>query len=274
MRGEKVSIRPVKAEDKEVLAKIYKEVFSGHPWHEDLICANVLQEKCATQYTFNECERYDLDSSGKKINSCEEGYRARVGGNGVQEIVLLDRENPLEKCVGCGEELKVIPYYPNYRNHIELIEESINEDKFVGQIATQESGRVVGFAWGYFVPPKRTIAVNFPLINPLLEEKGINPKTSFYDSEIGVLDELQGQGIGNILFYTKLLRAHEHHSPEFLLGRTINPIIHKQLERIFSGKKARELFNDPETRSPWFSWEFKDFDKDGVWKKITEYLKK
>ena len=31
------------------ISSVYKSVFSGHPWHEDLICKNVLEDKCSTR---------------------------------------------------------------------------------------------------------------------------------------------------------------------------------------------------------------------------------
>ena len=48
----------------EQLGRVYKQVFAGHPWHEDLICSGALRQegdpqKCLIQYTVSPCEVSD-----------------------------------------------------------------------------------------------------------------------------------------------------------------------------------------------------------------------
>jgi len=270
MSGKKILLGNMEASEIEKIAALYKQVFSGHPWHEDLICSKALEGKCFTQYSFDACEFYDGSSSGA-TNDCRESYTKRTS-DGKQEIVLLPAKG-LESCVGCGEKLKTIPYYPNYKNHFEIIDESLKKSGFVGVLAKDEKENLIGFSWGYLVPEQRTISVNFPKLKPLFEQKGVDPKECFYASEIGIIGPNQKQGVGGLLARARLLRSHVQDNPKFLVTRTINPMVHGYLKNIFSGNKGVEFFKDPETVATWFAWDFKDFNREEVEKRLEQGLK-
>ena len=239
------------------IASAYKDVFSGHPWHEDLVCSNVLQGKCSTQYTPKDC---NMDDGS---NDCREAYGSRKSSDGKQEIFLLP-EGGLENCVGCGEPLKTISFYPEFRNHYEIVGEALDKQGFSGLLARDDSGKLIGFSWGYIAPYKKTISVNFPRVNPLLAEQGISPDSSFYAAETGVVGEYQGQGVGSVISGARLLKAFREVKPKFLITRTLNPAVHSIFTKIFSGVEARTLFKDPEASGTWFAWDFDDFNPETV----------
>ena len=97
----------INPQNKEGLVGTYKEVFKGHPWHEDLICANSVLEindpkKCMVQYTKSPCEKFDLDKKAGIIeNDCRECFVKRFDSSQKSGIIHLNGQN-LEKCIGCG----------------------------------------------------------------------------------------------------------------------------------------------------------------------------
>jgi hypothetical protein len=258
---EKPKVIPVEG-NQELLIDLYKRVFSGHPWHEDLICKNAQRElddpkKCMVQYTRQFCERYDTDkASGKPKNDCRESYVKRLDVASREGIVLL--EGALERCVGCGEKLELIEFYPDFVDHRALIDEAVNERGFIGNMLVCH-GNPIGFGWGYTVPRQKTKSVNFPLVIPLLGESGLTPEKTFYDAELGIESAFQNEGFGSSITALKIAEAHRK-GHEAYCGRTINPFVHSILERVFSGRKGELLFKDPERGSSWFKWDFKDFD--------------
>jgi len=255
----KFNISEINPKNQEKLVEIYKEVFSGHPWHEDKICLGCKK----AQYTSKECSRHDYNKlDGTTSNDCRETFKAREG-------LFFLPEKGLEKCLGCGQDLKLINFYPDFVNHIELIEESTKKDGFIGSIIFNDR-KPIGFTWGYQIPKKRTISVNFPAIEPMLLEKGISPEKAFYGAETGVLDSFQNKGLGYVLISKRIIGAKEKGFNHYT-ARTINPYIHFITNALFSGKQGKFLFKDPERGSSWFSWDFKDFDYSQA-KKRTECL--
>lgn len=260
MEPRSVAITP---ENEGMLVGVYKEVFSGHPWHEDLICANSKRQlgdsmRCMVQYTRRVCERYDPNPKKDTVeNDCRDSYRLRQDLAAREGIVLLPVDG-LERCMGCGDKLKLIQFYPDFADHQELIAEAIREQGFVGDMINL-NGKVVGFGWGYGIPKKRTVSVNFPAVMPMLEGAQIRPEEAFYFAEAGVAEEYQHHHLGSAIvakmLKTALDRGHKTH-----ITRTINPFIHTMLEKLFSGVEGRELFKDPERGSMWFGWDFKDFN--------------
>ncbi len=236
----------------EQLGRVYKQVFAGHPWHEDLICSGALRregdpQKCLIQYTSLSCE-----ISNDNGTNCKNNYKSREG------IVLLP-QNGLEKCVGCGNRLETIEFYPAFFNHNMLINEVVAKEGFIGYLLLSQF-KPVGFGWGYRVPLERTITVNFPAINQMLRKVGIDRVECFYAAELGLVEELQNQGLGSAL---SAMRLNEARSVGFkrLITRTINPVIKKILKGMFSQKEGKYLFNDPEKKtSEWYMWNFDEFN--------------
>lgn len=268
----KISLEIISPDKVKDVAKVYKEVFSGHPWHEDLICKNSLDDTCSTQYTFVPCELYDRSAKGEIVNDCRGEYVERKNSEGKQEIVLLSSKKGLETCVGCEDELKTIPFYPGYRNHQEIIEEALEEKGFIGYLARDDSGKLIGFSWGYLVPKNKTVSVNFPILEPLFEKNNVDLNTCFYTAESGIIGSAQGKGFGGVLSGMRLLNANKTLNPKALIARTLNPAVHAYFTNSFSGVPAKELFKDPEASGSWFMWDFKDFDARLVQEKIKVAL--
>lgn len=260
MKPRTVEITP---KNEERLVGIYKEVFNGHPWHEDLICANSKRpvgdpRRCMVQYTRKACEKYDPNPKKDTVeNDCRGGYRLRQNLAEKEGIVLLPTDG-LERCVGCGDELRLVQFYPDFADHQELIAEAIREPGFIGHMLNL-GGKLVGFEWGYGIPKKRTISVNFPAVTPMLEGVQIKPEEAFYFAEAGVAEDYQHHHLGSAII-AKMLKAAQDRGHITHVTRTINPFVHIILERLFSGVEGRELFKDPERGSTWFSWDFKDFN--------------
>ncbi|MDP3882323.1 MAG: GNAT family N-acetyltransferase [Nanoarchaeota archaeon] len=248
------------------LSDIYREVFKGHPWHEDKICANVLRSsedplKCKVQYTLAECNRFDKGGE-RVVNDCRSGFTTRLNPAEREGIVLLRPGGDLERCMGCGDELNLIDFYPDFVDHLALIDEAISKRTFLGCLAWLDD-KPIGFAWGYSIQTERTSSVNFPAILHLLEGAGINPETAFYGAEVGVLDRFQGKHIGTLLMAYRLNQARQS-GYESYVTRTINPSVSSMASHIFSEKKGRLLFKDPERSSSWYKWDFADFNQNYV----------
>jgi hypothetical protein len=157
-------------------------------------------------------------------------------------------------------------FYPEVINQRELIEEAIALNGFIG-FQVLYNNIPVGFSWGFQIPQDRTRSVNFPIIVPLLKEKGINPEKTFYGAETGVREEYQDRKIGSVLVSKRSLAAFEEGYSYFTF-RTINPKMIRIISNLFSDKFPLELFKDPETGSPWFSWNFEDFNINTAKEKI------
>jgi len=256
----------ISEETRKRVPPVYKAVFSGHPWHEDKICKNSLAGRCNVQYTLMPCDRYDVHRQTAEVsNDCRGSYKQRIVLGSKEGIVLLPREG-LETCVGCGEKLELIEFYPEFCNHNAIIEEAVQEPGFIGYLAQVED-RLVGFTWGYRVPEKRTQSVAFPTIRELLVQAEVDPERTFYAAETGIIDDFQGKGVLWPLVGQRLLDANSSGNT-FLITRTINPSVHGYLTVAFSGKEGKALFKDPERSSSWFAWSFGDFDENAVRKKI------
>ncbi len=250
-----------------LLKDLYKEVFSGHPWHEDMICSGALLSRenpsfCMVQYTERSCCE----------DSCSDLSVSRDQQGVPRGLVFLCKENNLDTCPGCGEQLNPIPFYPDYVDHVALMDEAVSLPGFKGYILT-ENDFPVGFSWGYPFPSEPTKSVNFPVANKVLRERGINHKKCFYTAEIGVVEDYQRGGNGSILSTIKLRDAARDNYKHFIL-RTINPAVHKIFGRTFKGKDGEVLFTDPERGNNWFMWNLKDFDGDYVFKVLNNGLSK
>ena len=131
-----------------------------------------------------------------------------------------------------------------------------------------KSDEPIGFSWGYQMPEIRTQSVNFPVIRELFRERGINPDKVFYGAETGIVAEYQKRGLGSVITSVRCLEA-QNGNYEFFANRTINPRMKAINNNLFSGSQATDLFEDPETKSPWFIWRFKDFNQKYARRKIS-----
>jgi len=224
-----VFIQKIEEKDLPVLYELYKNVFSGYPWYEDLACSN-----CKALYT------------KKKI---KEDSKDRV----------TELKN-FTSCLKCNKSLELVSYYPDVVDQMKLIDEAVNLNGFIGYIALINND-LAGFSWGYKVPDKRTISVNFPEIIPALTVQGICQEKAFYGAETGVIEKYQGIGLGRKLVSRRAKEAFKQGYKTFL-NRTINSKMRKILQSLFSGIEPAVLFKDPETKSQWFSYDFKDYNGD------------
>ena len=127
----------------------------------------------------------------------------------------------------------------------------------------------IGFSWGYPIPEEKTQSVNFPVIRAMLKERGVNPNEVFYGAETGIVAEYQRRGLGSIIVSARCLEAQKINY-KFFANRTINPQMKAINNNIFSNSQPRELFEDPETKSPWFMWQFKNFNEEYARRKLGE----
>ncbi len=250
------------------LEVLYKQVFSGHPWHEDLICKNSKKDenKCMQQYTRKSCERVaifnDEEGNEQVQNDCRDRYTKN------SDVILLTDD--FKNCKRCGEPLELIEFYPEFADHRKLITEAMNLRGFTGYVGVKDE-ELVAFSWGYMMPRERTISVAFDKISKVVSELGINPEEVFYASETGVNDAFQNSGYGSAVSGKRILDAEEQEYHQFLT-RTKNPFVHKMFRKFFGGKKPQELFKDPERGTPWFAWNFKDLDRSAIEDKINKVV--
>ncbi len=204
-------------------------MFSGYPWYEDWAC-----KYCKALYTNKDIKEESKDRVTKL------------------------RGIPI--CIKCYKSLELVPYYPDIVDNKKLIQEALSMDGFIGYIALMNN-EPAGFSWGYKVPRKRTISVNFPQIEPVLDSLGIFVEQAFYGAETGVVEKYQGQGLGRKLV-TLRTKDSSKQGYRIFLNRTINPKMKKILTSLFSGIEPASLFKDPETRAQWFSYDFKNYSGD------------
>jgi len=248
-----VELIPISDDRLDDLANLYKAVFSGHPWHEDLICESKGCERFGSQYTYVECDRED---TGQQAVNCREQYRFRSN----PRIFLLAKEaDPV--CMSCGSEL--ISYYPGHTSHHRLLGNALQQRTFVGYLALL-NGQPAGFSFGYAVPTIDTPSVAFSQVTELLIGKGLNLKHTFYAAETGVADYAQGERIGGAVHAKRILDARQQGMTDVVF-RTLNPFVHRYFSTSFGGKRVEELFTDPVRQgSKWFRWKMTDLDESAV----------
>ena len=252
----KINIEKITRENITDLAGVYGEVFRGFPWYEDMVCSGVRMpigspERCSVQYT---------------NRTLPQNYQERLNSD-KREWVVGETSSKVKDCVVCGRDL--IRFYPDFIDQRVLIKEATEKKGFIGYMLREEDNPI-GFSWGYRIPSKRTSSVNFPLIVPELVSRGINPETTFYGAELGVIEERQRQGLGLLASTVRLEEARRRDYQSFLV-RTKNEAVLAILRRIFSGKREVYLFDDPERKTPLFKWEFADFDLGEVERIINSF---
>ncbi len=238
------------------VAELYKKVFSGHPWEAQFICSNMLvkgsdsKQKCKAIYRSEACDKFDIiEKNNVVINDCRGNYTLR------DNIYLLsDAIENGNKCIGCGEPLIIKEFFPEYINHVNLFDEAIHKEGFIGKLALADQ-KIVGFSWGYSLPDAATTTVRFDLLREKFSEKGLHPENTFYAAETGVAEEYRGIGISTLLSAARLTEARQK-DYKYLLTRTINPYVLRYMNKNVA-KRGIELFKDPEHSSKWYLWDFK-----------------
>lgn len=254
----RIKIERIVSESFADLSKVYKEVFSGFPWYEDKVCSGIRLpisnlERCSIQYT----------SRSLPVN-----YRGTLNQDKREGVVGDTLFDKVKDCTTCGKEL--IDFYPDFVDQRELIKEATEKPGFIGFILREEN-QPIGFSWGYKVPSIRTSSVNFPSILPRLLSLGIEPEKTFYGAELGVIESKQKRGLGLLASSVRLREANQENY-DFFLIRTKNEAVLAILRRVFSGKKEEYLFDDSERKTPYFKWDFRNFDLDGVERIINSFI--
>lgn len=246
----KVLMKRLSVQDIPLLSGVYKEVFAGAPWYEERICAGALssKDKCKVQYT---------------SRTLPDGFKWQL--DGVKREGVVGSASRLSACLVCARPL--IEFYPDFVDQNKLIEEATRQRGFIGYVLTEDNSPI-GFSWGFGVPlVGRTTSVEFPRINPLLKDKGLNLEKTFYGAELGVVDGKRDSGFG-LLASAVRINAARISEYESFVARTKNERVLSILKRVFSGSPGEKLFDDPERGTPWYAWKFKDFDKDEVLNRI------
>lgn len=263
-------IEPISLDMLDRLAALYKSIFAGHPWHEDLIClpcTEAEKQRSALEgpppeirlYTIKTCDRIDVGSVS--ANDCTGKYANR------QDVTLVDSEQP--HCPKCGADLS--PYYPSYVDHHNLLSDAVDKTGFVGYVGAV-GNQLVGFSFGYPVPKLDTPSVAFSKVSVLLESHGLVPASCFYAAETGVSDDFQRLGLGTSLSAKRLLDVWVS-GLECVIVRTLNPYVFRYFRKCFNGQEEQELFRDPVKKgSRWFKWDMADFNENATRSLMTRSI--
>jgi ribosomal protein S18 acetylase RimI-like enzyme len=207
------------------VVQAYAAVFAVHPWYE--------LERCT---------------------KCGRAYPGPVDDRPGE-----DRKAPYapgDPCWGCNEPLHLVDYYLDRDDPRgeQIYREALVQDGFVGAAAATSRGRVVGFAWGYRVPPGDTTSVKFTEVLPLADSLGWNREATFYAAELGVVPALQGRGLGEQLARRRLEAARAR-GFERVCFRTVNERQLLSLYEKMFGSGVEKAFDDPDPikNRPWFS---------------------
>ena len=236
------AISPASLDD---LATLYQLVFAGHPWHEDLLCL-----RCTAEAE----KRAAADGGAVEIrlyttNACSKSH------SGPAPTLLL---GAAPTCPECNSALSA--YYPDYKDHHELLAEALTQPRFVGYLG-RVGEELAGFSFGYSVPSVDTKTVAFTMVVPLLERKGLSPSRCFYAAETGIADAFQRAGFGSALTGKRLLDL-PGADFDVVIARTANEAVHAYFRRQFGGRDGEKLFDDPvKPGSSWFKWNMADFDE-------------
>lgn len=146
----------------------------------------------------------------------------------------------------CAVPLELISFYedPTDRLGQRILEAAIATPGFIGQVAVEMSGELVGFSWGYAIPELDTPSVRFTQVRDLLTQAGVDPDTCFYAAETGVIPTHQRAGVGRALVEGRLREARQagHRRAVF---RTID---RERLVGLYESlfDSVVELFPDPD----------------------------
>ncbi|MDP3916666.1 MAG: GNAT family N-acetyltransferase [Nanoarchaeota archaeon] len=164
-------------------------------------------------------------------------------------IYFTFREIKNEDKIGIGETycevFKSSPWFEydwTLTAAISELESSQTQEGFLGVLAETKE-KIIGFSWGYKLPAEMTDGKNFLEMRRLLIDSGINPDRTFYGSETGVLEELQGKGIGSGLLELRTRLMDKKY--EAILFRTKNDIMVQVYENVFGTGSVKILAKDP-----------------------------
>ncbi|HLC84300.1 MAG TPA: hypothetical protein VJH22_00730 [Candidatus Nanoarchaeia archaeon] len=113
---------------------------------------------------------------------------------------------------------------------------------FSGVIARSGDGILLGFLWGYLVPPENTARVDFEKIRRELTQRQIAPNETYYWAEAGVRTDSRKRGIATLLLERTIAKG----DYKLLCVRTKNPTIVDMFRRACGGP---EDFSFPEESS-------------------------
>jgi len=121
-----------------------------------------------------------------------EGYICPV----CRTVVPLEHENKLcSHCIKEGKSILLIERWP-LRNVINDLYSEMTKPDAVCTIATDSTGKIIGFAWGYRIEVDEEMASH-------LEAPELHIRTGrgpfFYLDEVALLPDCQAKGIGKIL---------------------------------------------------------------------------
>lgn len=146
----------------------------------------------------------------------------------------------------CALPLELISFYedPVDRLGERILQAATQTTGFLGQVAKESSGELVGFSWGYTIPTDDTPSVRFSQVRDLLIGSGVDPNTSFYAAETGVVPKHQRTGVGRTLV-EKRLEAARRAGHRRAVFRTID---RKRLVALYESlfPAVVELFPDPD----------------------------
>ena len=176
-----VLLNPIKPEDIPRTSQIYAEVFAGNPWYEISKC--------------NNCGQFGSNSPEEKTS-----------------------------CSHCESGTLSLPAYPKDSTKKYIFEELSKPDA-VGLLAiylnsANDNEQLAGFGWGYRMTDKEFVSEKYSSeeMGETILELLINSSIFYYISEVGVIETLQGQGIGKKL--THRLMDHGQNSQGIILLRT------------------------------------------------------
>lgn len=236
-------IERISADSEEPLCQVYREVFAGGPWYEERVCSGARLEgsdRCSVQYS---SRQLPAEYNWKLDRDQRRGVVGEAEG--------------LARCVVCEREL--IDYYPSLIDQRSLIRRAMTEPDFSGVIL-RNGAKLVGFSWGYRVPAESS---KFNKVIEPLRSRGIDPRETFYGSELGVVEDEQGKGYGLLASAARLRDAFQSSCSNFLL-RTKNPRVLTISRRIFSGVPEETLWYDDTVQAGWYCWSFKNFNEPEV----------
>jgi GNAT superfamily N-acetyltransferase len=219
-----IRVFSMNASIREAVADAYIKVFQGAPWYEE-----------------------------QKCNGCGEKY------GGPEDTGYLSGKET--RCRRCDGELVLGDYWTR-EIVFDIMNNAIRTDGFIGLCATYgvDKERVVGFSWGFGVPRLDEPTVAFSKVSDMLDNLGIDCKTTFYSAEVGVEPELQREGVGTQLMRTCLAVAKQA-GYTGLCFRTVNANVVKVFRRECGEDNVKAIFNDPDPLKSERTWYYIDLTR-------------
>lgn len=212
---ESILLEPLTADMEQEAVEVYANVFAGPDWFEI-----------------------------SKCRSCGRAYPGPIDSRPTPEADYQTGQ----PCWGCQEPLELIDFYrdPDDRLGSRIFADAVARPGFVGFVARDSNGRLVGFAAGYPVPEEDTPAVKFSKVRESLAQKGYQSDQCFYAAEIGVVPEARVHGVGTKLAMARFSSARAS-GFRYVCFRTIDKLRLLGLYgKLFGPENLVELFPDPD----------------------------